>query len=61
MIDVKQTLRELVEKGGSDLHLKVDASPLYRVDGVLSPDDREPALAAADTEGALRELLRDVA
>jgi twitching motility protein PilT len=59
MFDVKNALRELVQKGGSDLHLKVDASPLYRVDGVLAPDDRLPALVPSDTEAALRDLLQD--
>src|SRR4051794_17506998 len=59
MFDVTNALRELVQRGGSDLHLKVDASPLYRVDGVLAPDDRLPALVPADTESALRELLQD--
>ena len=36
MFDVKQALRELVAKEGSDLHLKVGAPPLYRVHGELA-------------------------
>jgi twitching motility protein PilT len=59
MFDVKAALRELVEKGGSDLHLKVDSSPLYRVNGDLNMDQSGTPLTAEDTEGALRTLLSD--
>ena len=59
MFDVKAALRELVEKGGSDLHLKVDSAPLYRVNGELGLDEGAQPLSAQDTEGALRTLLSD--
>jgi twitching motility protein PilT len=59
MFDVKAALRELVEKGGSDLHLKVDSAPLYRVNGDLNMDQSGSPLTAEDTEGALRTLLSD--
>jgi twitching motility protein PilT len=59
MFDVKAALRELVEKGGSDLHLKVDSSPLFRVNGELTMDESAPRLSAEDTEDALRALLSD--
>ncbi|MGA2453921.1 MAG: type IV pilus twitching motility protein PilT [Solirubrobacteraceae bacterium] len=59
MFDVKAALRELVEKGGSDLHLKVGSSPLYRVNGELSSDQSVQPLSAEETEGALRTLLSD--
>jgi len=59
MVDVKQSLRELVEKGGSDLHLKVGAAPLYRVNGELVTDEGAEALTADDTSGALKQLLTD--
>jgi twitching motility protein PilT len=59
MFDVKAALRELVEKGGSDLHLKVDSAPLYRVNGELTIDQSGQPLSAEDTEGALRALLSD--
>ena len=59
MFDVQAALRELVGKHGSDLHLKVDAPPLYRVDGDLSPDPQVEALSAEDTERALHDLLHD--
>ncbi len=59
MFDVKAALRELVAKEGSDLHLKVGSSPLYRVHGELTLDHSLPALERADTDQALRELLSD--
>jgi twitching motility protein PilT len=59
MFDVKEALRELVAKEGSDLHIKVDAKPLYRVHGDLAPDESAVALTADDTEQALREILHD--
>ncbi|MGO8904809.1 MAG: type IV pilus twitching motility protein PilT [Solirubrobacteraceae bacterium] len=59
MFDVKAALRELVDKGGSDLHLKVGSSPLYRVNGELGLDESAQPLSAQDTEGALRALLSD--
>jgi twitching motility protein PilT len=59
MFDAKAALCELVEKGGSDLHLKVGSAPLYRVNGELSIDQGVQSLSAEDTEGALRSLLTD--
>jgi twitching motility protein PilT len=59
MFDVKAALRELVAKDGSDLHLKVGASPLYRVHGELAADSSAPPLTSGDTETALNDLLAD--
>jgi len=59
MIDIKQTLRELVEKQGSDLHLKVDSVPLFRVNGELAGNEGAQPLTAEDTESALKQLLDD--
>jgi twitching motility protein PilT len=59
MFDVQAALRELINRHGSDLHLKVDAPPLYRVDGVLARDERVATLSAEDTEHALHDLLHD--
>jgi twitching motility protein PilT len=61
MFEVMPALRELVEKGGSDLHLKVGSAPLYRVHGELLLDESAEPLSPQDTEGALRALLGDEA
>jgi twitching motility protein PilT len=59
MFDVERAMRELVERDGSDLHLKVGARPLFRVYGELVDDDGAPQLSADDTHSALHELLHD--
>jgi twitching motility protein PilT len=56
-LDLQRALRAVVEMGGSDLHLKVPAQPLVRLQGDLTPiEDTEP-LSPADTERVLREML----
>ncbi len=61
MFDVEAALRELVAKGGSDLHLKVGLAPMHRVNGELIAETGAAVLAAEDTETALRTLLSDEA
>ncbi len=61
MFDVHAELRELVARGGSDLHLKVHSPPLFRVEGALGPDAGTQPLSEQDTEDALHELLHDQA
>ena len=55
--DLQQALRVVVEEGGSDLHIKVPARPLMRLQGRLVPLDSTEALTPADTERVLREML----
>jgi twitching motility protein PilT len=59
MFDVKAAMRELVEKEGSDLHLKVGSAPLFRVHGELTTHPGAEELTRSDTEQALRDLLED--
>jgi twitching motility protein PilT len=59
MFDVKEALHKLIEKDGSDLHIKVHSRPLYRVHGTLAIDESAEVLTAEDTDGALRALLTD--
>ena len=61
MFDVKQALCEVVNREGSDLHLKAGSGPLYRVHGELSVDDTVQPLTAEDIEGALKDVLTDEA
>jgi twitching motility protein PilT len=61
MFDAQAALRELVGRHGSDLHLKVDSPPLFRVHGILAHDEGAQALSAEDTERALHDLLHDPA
>jgi twitching motility protein PilT len=59
MFDVNDALRELVDRGGSDLHLKAGSGPLFRIDGQLIVDADARQLSAEDTEHALKTLLED--
>jgi twitching motility protein PilT len=59
MIDLDAALVQLVAAGGSDLHLKVGAPPLMRVNGTLRPLGEGGPLAPADTERALELMVAD--
>ena len=57
-MDVNELLRFTVERGASDLHLKVGNVPFVRVDGELQPTHFEE-LTAADTDGFGDILMSD--
>ncbi|MCW3047521.1 MAG: type pilus twitching motility protein PilT [Solirubrobacterales bacterium] len=57
--EIHDALRHLVEAGGSDLHLKVPAPPMMRVDGAMRPFDGAERLSQEDTEGAVLAMLTD--
>ncbi len=56
MFDIDSALRTLVEREGSDLHVKVDSPPVARMHGELIPLEGFGTLSAEDTEGAFRSL-----
>jgi twitching motility protein PilT len=57
--DLQRALRTVVEREGSDLHLKVPSPPLIRIQGRLERLEGAEPLAPADTERVLREMLSD--
>ena len=57
--DINAHLRYLVERGGSDLHLKVPAPPIIRLDGQMQPVEGAPPITAEDTLSALHAMLQD--
>jgi twitching motility protein PilT len=57
-MDVNELLRHTVERGASDLHLKVGNVPFVRVDGLLIPCEFD-VLTASDTEAAATSLMSD--
>ena len=59
--DIDRALRYVVEHEGSDLHVKVPASPMVRVHGVLDPIPGMEPLTPEDTEAALEQILHDPA
>jgi twitching motility protein PilT len=59
MFDLHEALRYVVEKEGSDLHLKVPSRPLARIHGKLAPFLDYQPLTPEDTHRVLREMLTD--
>ena len=57
--DLHFCLHYLIEHGGSDLHLKVPAAPVVRVDGAMHPIDGLAPLTPEDTERAVHEMLSE--
>ncbi len=58
MIDVSGLLRELVEAGGSDLHLTDGAQPMIRRNGSLQPLEHHDVLDADSLRSALYSILK---
>ena len=56
MFDIDSALRTLVEREGSDLHVKVDSPPVVRMHGELSQLEGHGQLSAEDTEKAFHEI-----
>jgi twitching motility protein PilT len=61
VFEIENALHQLVGAGGSDLHLKVGAPALARVDGVLRPVAGDELLEPTDTIGAVHAMLSDAA
>jgi twitching motility protein PilT len=59
MFDIDACLRTLVERDGSDLHIKVGVPPTARIHGELQPLEGQPVLTAEDTDGAFRRIAEE--
>jgi twitching motility protein PilT len=57
--DIDSALGQLIEQEGSDLHVKVPAPPMVRIDGELRPVGGAEPLTPEDTEAALDHILTD--
>jgi twitching motility protein PilT len=57
-MEIQELLRHAVERGASDLHLKVGNVPFIRVDGALQPT-QYPTLAASETETYAMQLMSE--
>lgn len=58
MTTLHKLLEEVVELGGSDLHLTAGIPPMFRVDGAIRPSDHEPMTPEA-TEEMIYSVLRE--
>ena len=54
--DIDKALTYMVEREGSDLHIKVDSPPVARVHGDLWALKDAGNLTSSDTEGALHSI-----
>ncbi len=57
--DIDAALRYVVDREGSDLHVKVDSPPMARIHGALRPIDGSEPLTEQETEAALEHILKD--
>ncbi len=51
-MQIDELLKLMVDKGASDLHLKVPSPPVFRIDGMLIPQEDLSPLIAKDAESA---------
>ena len=56
MFEMHSALRSLIDRDGSDLHIKVDSRPIVRVNGELLQLDGYEPMSAADTEKAFHDI-----
>src|SRR6476646_4084819 len=56
MFEIDSALRTLVEREGSDLHIKVGVPPMARVHGELVPLEGHQPLTPEDTEKAFHDI-----
>jgi len=52
----RQILELVIEKGATDLHVKVPSPPVLRIDGQLVPQEECPSFTAKDIEGIFEEI-----
>lgn len=55
---VRQYLEEMVERGASDLHLKADNRPGFRIDGQICVDEDQPVIDSATVLAYARQLMQ---
>ncbi len=56
VMNAKDLLRMMAEKNSSDLHLRVPAPPMLRIDGELVAADSLARMAPEDVEGVFRQI-----
>ncbi|HEY5998985.1 MAG TPA: type IV pilus twitching motility protein PilT [bacterium] len=59
MVSLHELLKEMIEKGASDLHITTGTAPVLRIDGALMPIKTLEPLGAADTKRLCYSILTD--
>jgi len=55
-MEIDELLKRMVDKGASDLHLKVPNPPVLRIDGELKPQEDLPPLTPKDIEWVFDQI-----
>jgi twitching motility protein PilT len=55
-IDINVILKAMLDKGASDLHLKVFNPPVFRIDGKITPQTDFPVVTPADIEAVFNQI-----
>ena len=55
-MDIAQLLKQMVDAGASDLHLKVPNPPVLRINGALVPQEKQGPLSAAEIQAILEQV-----
>ncbi|MBI4843720.1 MAG: type IV pilus twitching motility protein PilT [Nitrospirae bacterium] len=58
-VDINELLRKTVQRGASDLHIKVGSPPIIRISGTLIIMEDEPKLTGIDTNKIASAVLND--
>jgi twitching motility protein PilT len=59
MPEIDRWLRPMIERKGSDLHLRAGSPPMWRLHGHLGPIGKEPALEQERLTKVMRELVTE--
>jgi len=59
MVSLHELLKEMIEKGASDLHITTGTSPMLRIDGAITSVKTVEPLTAADTKRVCYSILTD--
>jgi twitching motility protein PilT len=59
MVSLHELLKEMIEKGASDLHITTGTVPMLRIDGAITPVKSVEAMTAADTKRVCYSILTD--
>jgi twitching motility protein PilT len=55
-MDIEQLLKQMVDVGASDLHLKVPNPPVLRINGVLVPQEKHGCLGPKDLQDIMDQV-----
>ena len=55
-MDINELLKKAVEQGASDVHLKIAALPVFRINGRIVPQKDQPVCAKTDLDGILAQV-----